>query len=339
MMSGTIRRFAIAGVVVLALGGCSFGADPAERLGAAADATRAEKTARTEMTVTVDTDDGDAQLMLQARGEVDFVAEQASMELEVPGIPGPLRTVVDGGTTYTRVPAAYVDDGAGWVRRERAGGLGLGPGLGVASDHPGRMLAAVSATADEPDRLGSDEVHGTPVDGFEVSVRGADLAETDVPSAFAELAIPVQAWLDGDGRVRKLVASVDLATLMGAVAGESGDGEPAAALEGVPATEGTVRVLFELFDFGAETDIRVPTEDELVDDPAVGQLFEGRPRSGGTTRELRVGARPATVRLAFDPSRESLRRLPERRRSNPPRESLRHPDCEGQATLEMPTAG
>lgn len=277
-MRPTAVTFGVAGLVALALVACSLSddGDPADRVSAAAEATRAAETARTEMTVVVDPEGSEAQLMVQARGEVDFVAEQASMELEVPGTPEPLRTVVDGAATYTRIPQEYVGDGAGWVRRGGpGGGLGLGPGVGVASEHPTRMLAAVSTSADEPAELGSGEIHDTDVDGFEVTVRGADLAEDDdVPPAFVDLAIPVEAWLDDENRVHELVATFDLATVMEAAAGGRGDDGPGAALDDAPATDGTLRLLFEMFDFGAETDIRVPAEADVIEAEAFEQLFE-----------------------------------------------------------------
>lgn len=280
-MSHAAVRFWLVGLVALALAACSLGDDPAERVSSADEATRAAGTARTEMFVTVDTDEREAQLVLEARGAVDFAAEQASMELQVPGVSEPLRTVVDGEITYTRLPESVSDD-AGWVRREGpGGGLGLGPGVGVASEHPTRMLTAVSAAADQAEELGSDEIHGTDVDGFDVTVRGADLAgDDDVPSAFAELAIPVQAWLDADDRVHQLVATFDLATVMEAAAGDGGGDQPGAGLGDGPVREGTLRLVFELSDFGVQTDIRVPADDEVIDAEAFEQLFDGREGSG-----------------------------------------------------------
>lgn len=277
-MSRAAPHLALLGLLSLTLAAC-FGGDPTERVAAAADATTAAGTARTEMTVVVEPADGDgAELMLQAEGEVDFAADQASMALRVPGIPEPLVTVVDGATTYTRIPEEFAEEGAGWIRRDGpGGGLGLGPGVGVASEHPTRMLAAISGASDDVTELGGGEIHDTDVDGFEVTVRGRGLARgDDVPPAFAELAIPVEAWLDADDRVHELVASFDLATVMEAARARSEDRAPGATLDDAPATEGTLRLLFELSDFGTETDIRVPADDDVIEADAVDeQLLQG----------------------------------------------------------------
>ncbi len=274
----TATRWALLGLLSLALAACS-GEDPADRVAAAADATTAAGTARTEMTVVVEPADGDgAELMLQAEGEVDFSADQASMALRVPGIPAPLVTVVDGTTTYTRIPEEFAEEGAGWIRREGpGGGLGLGPGVGVASEHPTRMLTAVSAASGDVAELGGGEIHDTDVDGFEVTVRGRDLARGgDLPPAFAELAIPVEAWLDADDRVHELVARFDLATVLEAARSPADGGAAGAALDDTPATEGTLRLLFEMSDFGADTDIRVPAADDVIDVDAFDQrLLQG----------------------------------------------------------------
>lgn len=278
LMPRPATQLALLGLLGLVLAACS-GDDPAQRVAAAADATTAAGTARTEMTVVVEPADRDgAELMLQAEGVADFSADQAAMALRVPGIPEPLVTVVDGTTSYTRIPEEFAEDGAGWIRREGpGGGLGLGPGVGVVSEHPTRMLAAVSGASDDVTELGGGEIHGTDVDGFEVTVRGHELAgDDDVPPAFAELAIPVEAWLDADDRVHELVARFDLATVMEAARAPAEDRAPGAALDDVPATEGTLRLLFELSDFGAETDIRVPASDDVIDADAFDQrLLQG----------------------------------------------------------------
>lgn len=266
-MPRTATRWALLGLLSLALAAC-FGGDPAERVAAAADATTAAGTARTKMTVVVEPADGDgAELMLQAEGAADFSADRAAMALRVPGIPEPLVTVVDGTTTYTRIPEEFAEEGAGWIRREGpGGGLGLGPGVGVASEHPTRMLAAVSAASDDVAELGGAEIHDTDVDGFEVTVRGRDLARgDDLPPAFAELAIPVEAWLDADNRVHELVARFDLATVLETAQPPPDGGAAGAALDDPPATEGTLRIMFEMSDFGTEADIQVPPADEVID--------------------------------------------------------------------------
>lgn len=276
-MPRTATRWALLGLLCLALAAC-FGGEPADRVAAAADATTAAGTARTEMTVVVEPADGDgAELMLRAEGAADFAADRAAMALRVPGIPEPLVTVVDGTTTYTRIPEEFAEEGAGWIRRDGpGGGLGLGPGVGVASEHPTRMLAAVSGASDDVAELGGAEIHDTDVDGFEVTVRGRDLARgEDLPAAFAELAIPVEAWLDADNRVHELVARFDLATVLEAARPPDDGGAAGAALDDAPATEGTLRLMFEISDFGVETDISVPAADEVIDVDTFDQLLQG----------------------------------------------------------------
>lgn len=313
-MGVSVRRTAVVGLLGLVLAGCSGGEDsardPAERLAAAASATTAAGTARTA--VTVDTllgeDGADSEVTLSAEGEVDFDARRAAAELRVPGIDEPLRTVVDGDVAYTRLPEVLGDEGAGWVRQEGYGagaGMGFTVGAGVGGEDPTRLVEALASVEGEIAELGEETVREADADGYGFTLRGAALADEGggMPQRFSELEIPAEAWLDADDRVRRLVATFDLAALTEAVGGgpdepdepgeageggEGGDGgdraepdqpgEPAgpAPLGDPMALDGTLELTVELFDFGAEVDIAVPAADDVID----AEAFEQRVRHG-----------------------------------------------------------
>jgi hypothetical protein len=125
------------------------------------------------------------------------------------------------------------------------------------------------------------------------SVQAADLPPGLRDKANALLgdaaAIPVDVFVDSDGRARRMTITMDLGDFMGSVAGASG----ATGLGDLPTITATV----DFYDFGAPVSVVAPPADQIVEMPKLGDLGNlgnlgdlggfgggsGAPNAGGAT--------------------------------------------------------
>jgi hypothetical protein len=158
---------------------------------------------------------------------------------------------------------AFGDIGDGWGHidlEELPGELSPGDMTGAAGLDAATGLDLLGDAADQRS-LGSDEIRGVPVEGYATTVTmedlmvatGGDVEDLDeeLPPGVIDddvdvmlgIEIAVEAWLDGDGLVRRLVVDVDLADLMRL--------EPGAPQD-MPSSL-RMRSTTDLFDFGDES--------------------------------------------------------------------------------------
>jgi hypothetical protein len=179
------------------------------------------------------------------------------------------------------LPPGLAELGDGWGRIDISS---LGPeavteaagltGSPTAGDP--RQVLAMLETADDVTELGEDAVDGDPVDGIGASMTMRELAEsggTDVDGlteqvtaqagdemtpeqaetvtqAMLETEVPIEAWVDDDGYVRRIVMTIDLGETI------SGLGEQAGAPE-----QFVVGTTVEFTDYGDEgIDVAPPPE-------------------------------------------------------------------------------
>ncbi len=220
---------AIAVVVVLVLD------TPGARLARAVETTLDAGSAR--VTVTGTASDvpvvGDLQLSV-AEGELDFDAEAARLEREVPfldGLPipglgeiGPVELVFVGDRAWLRAP---VDLERGWVRltdepdpAERDPAT-TGPGVA----NPLAIIGLLRAVETTPEELGDEVVDGVATTRYRVEVDldavGARLGQqsADLVAALGRFhpdgRLPVDVWIDEEDRLRRIdyEGRVDLAGL------------------------------------------------------------------------------------------------------------------------------
>lgn len=130
------------------------------------------------------------------------------------------------------------------------------------------MLDSVEGTIRE---LGSDRVRGDDVQGvgFTVSTEEIWSGRKNVPEAMTELEVPAEAWLDGQGRLRRVVMEIDLDTASEAVreqeASDSAATKPQRAVQKITgAMAGTVVVTTEFYDFGTAVTVQLPDSSEVM---------------------------------------------------------------------------
>ncbi|MGV3757920.1 MAG: hypothetical protein ACO1PW_00055 [Actinomycetota bacterium] len=180
------------------------------------------------------------------------------------GFDDPMTIVVDGTTTYMKVPMMAMFTGTdGWlsVTAEDMGlaedSLGLGFG---ASGNPAQLVESLRGVSEEIEELGSEEVRGVDTTRYRVVVdlekAAAELPE-DAREAYEQQVsglgvstLPFEVWVSDEGLVHRM--AMDFADLI--------EQAPPEEVEGFES--GTM--VLELFDHGADLDIELPDPSEVT---------------------------------------------------------------------------
>ncbi len=275
--SGSALGTASGGVSVSA--GRFGGADGAALLGRAAQDTAAAKTQKVAMDITIEGVPMVGDVTMTSIGQFDNEHGRAQLSMDMgdvfgligadAGLPddaGTIETVVDGDVVYMRSPliARLGDTDKPWLRID-AGDLDQAGALaGGAQSDPGGFLEFLRS-AGTVEELGTEDVRGVSTTHVRVELELAELI-SDADAAERERleqtleslgatgdtfeTVPAEAWVDGEGRVRKFSLTMDFA----------------AAEQTAQLGEVKVTVTTEFFDFGEPVDITIP-------DPAdVGEL-------------------------------------------------------------------
>jgi hypothetical protein len=186
---------------------------------------------------------------------------QAAGEGLPEGFDEPLRVVVDGTTTYLRLPMLDGLTGVkGWLSAtpEELEATGGSLGLSEATSDPSQLLEMLRGVADDVESVGPDEVRGVATTRYHGTV-DLDRAIDHAPAARrdqiraqlealdADLgSVPVDVWVDADGLARRMV--VDLGAVAATAMGAGG----------------TATMTMELFDYGQDVQIDVPDASETT---------------------------------------------------------------------------
>lgn len=212
-------------------------------------------------------------------GMFAFETEKGRLELDLGplGLAGASNTEVllDGNIVYLKLGAALPGLGQRpWVRIDLAT-LTDGQGDGIEAlrqlraNDPRAVINELRGATGDAEKLGTESVRGAETTRYRTTV-DLDKAAADSPASvradLAEVArqlgtseLAMEAWLDDEGRIRRLQYSIDLAEL---------DEEAPAKGTGT----GTVVATLELFDFGTEVAVVLPPEDQTTD---LAQLLGG----------------------------------------------------------------
>jgi len=268
-----MRRLAVGAVSGLLLAACGGGGTPAAvtHLRDAPKRTTDAGTSRLEILIDQMPAPGVTQPPITITGEADYRAHRGHMLIDLSklGLPGaPVDTVFDNATVYEKFPQALssaLPPGKTWVKVDvatagRSVGVNL-QGLSQAqAGDPSQTLDYLRGASDKVTRVGAEDVRGTPTTHYRAVI---DLNKAAAQSPAARDAInstikllgsstqPVDAWLDDQGRVRRLKYAVDLSK-----------SKVAASSPDVPTT---ATFTLELFDFGVPVQAPVPPADQVVD--------------------------------------------------------------------------
>lgn len=180
---------------------------------------------------------------------------------------------------YARLPQHLgMATGKPWVKVDRSVltelvGIGLGPLGSSLSAAPFDVLGYLQGVSGEVRIVGPDTVWGSETTRYTASIDLGRVAEElsgvardsaqHAASALGE-PVPADLWVDGEGRLRKLTVTVDLAKVDGAPSSRN----TASAV----GADGTATATFELYDFGTDIDVSPPPADQVSD---VGALLNG----------------------------------------------------------------
>lgn len=278
MIRNPIRKTAGAIAIAALLGGgaCSDDGgqtvealDPQAAIAAlqqAPDAAAAAGSGRMEMVIALEAE-GET---FEVTAEGVFTGDQAQLVMDLgeqlarmapgeelpPGFDEPMTIVVDGTTTYMKMPMLAAITGTdSWLSMSPED-MGLAEGMlptGGASSNPAQMLETLRGVSNDFEDLGESEVRGEAVHGYRVTI-DLDKAMAEVPEehrdAFeqqvSELpvdALPMDVYLDADGLARRI--EMDMGELMG----QSG---------------GAGHMTIDFFDYGADVAVEVPAAADVT---------------------------------------------------------------------------
>lgn len=256
----------VAAGAVLALAACSGGGPPpAERLAAAAERTVAAGSARIAVEQRFSgVGPHQSDVALTGEGVVALGERRGRLTMRVPpaaGGPGggEYEVVFDGTVAYLRMPELGAP--TPWVKVDLAaleGAEGAEQLEQVTRMDPAEALSFLRAAVEEAGTVGREDVRGTPTTRYRVTVDLSAAAAQAPPDARTFLqqqvsrlgmdTLPMDVWLDDDGRVRRQSYTIVV---------PGGAGQPAAP--------DAVSFTVDYFDFGAPVDVTPPPPEETTD--------------------------------------------------------------------------
>jgi hypothetical protein len=226
----------------------------ARRLQAASERTLAEQTGRFELEVSAEGFPPGLDGRTTARGEFDGPHRRVHVTTDVEAVPpvagalAPMEVIVDGATSYLRLPVPGPDDRA-WLRLEMPPGLPLAPAPALPVIDEAWVLETLRGLGPVTE-VGPEEVRGVPTTRYDA----AGTIDVPMPGTWVGAApesLAVSAWIDGEGLLRRLVV-----TTTGAMA---------------------TNLRLELFDLGTPVAIELPPAEQIADFADLGGLVPAWP--------------------------------------------------------------
>lgn len=238
---------------------------------------------------------GEQELTIGASGAFDGAADRARLTFDLSALaellggfgaafgakPGDLEgfddpdswqldAIQDGRVVYVRFPLLRTElpEGKEWIRADadalaaqHGAELDLGQLGSFGSTDPRSVLDALKAVSGPLETVGREEIRGTGTTHYRAALDPTEIADevvktgaTDdvlgsVRDALAQSglqSIPVDVWVDDDGLLRRM--QIDVTMAQTGFAGET-----------------SMRMTFDLFDYGAEVDVTPPPAELVVD--------------------------------------------------------------------------
>jgi hypothetical protein len=161
-------------------------------------------------------------------GVSDLRTDQAVLTVQLPAPFGQIEVQSTGQDYFVHLPPQLqgVAGGKPWVRVDRGtlqalAGSQLGvPGLGTTLDF-GSVLAWLRGVSGQVTTVGNEHINGTPTTHYRAQVdlsraaatMGADANDASALARVVGRTLPMDVWIDAQGRLRQLKVSLDLNTL------------------------------------------------------------------------------------------------------------------------------
>ncbi|MCD2192341.1 hypothetical protein LQ327_02880 [Actinomycetospora endophytica] len=176
---------------------------------------------------------------LNGSGVVDVLHQAADMTLQVPSL-GAVRVVFSGGTLDAQLPPAAagvigaISGGKSWVSVDvnRLAQSGYGAPLGAlgvgTTDNPAQQLGYLKAISDTTREVGPEQIDGVDTTHYAGAVDLDKVPGADDPSTkpavdrlkaqLGSSLLPVDVWVDGGGKLRRVGQTVTVKPQPGAAA-------------------------------------------------------------------------------------------------------------------------
>jgi hypothetical protein len=200
------------------------------------------------------------------RGRMTFDMSQILQGAEgTPSGAGEVEMIFDGTVLYMKMPflTELVADERPWIRLDleaarRAGRPDLAQLVQLGESDPTQLLELLHGAERGVDDVGTEQVRGESTTHYKMTLdlpraaaKASDEARSSVDALIARSRsddLVAEVWIDGEGRMRKMIYGVDL--------GES----DAAADE-----RNTMTVSMELYEFGIDVLVEAPPPGEVID--------------------------------------------------------------------------
>ena len=272
----------------LAATGCNAELSPGATVIQSATATREAGSARVSYVAEFDAVSASDSVPLTGEGVFDYANDRGRMVFDMSGLLGGSGTapegadevemIVDDVVVYMKMPfvTRMLPNPRPWIKLDleaaaAAGRSDLAQVTQLGQGDPTQMLELLQGVTKEVRDLGREDVRGAATTHYETVLdlnRAAEQTSDSVRQSIQHLIaragrarIPADVWIDDDGRMRKLSYAVDLPT--------SGDDASPASLE-------SMSVTLELYEFGIDVSVSVPSDDEVVDLLELSQEQQGQ---------------------------------------------------------------
>ena len=247
-MNTTFRAVVVTAAIALTAGACGGGSDatetlqPADAVRAAVSTTTHEQSSRLAMTI--HTDAGAIKVDMTADGLFDYAKKTGRMSMTVPGSGQKIEAIMTASTMFLKVPGQGSSYYA--LPMKELGGTSFG-----STADPTQSLQVLTGLSDDVTSVGTEKVRGDDTTHYRgtYDLRRSLAKLNGLPKqavqklidSGATTIVPFDAYVDAQGRLRKLVQVTDT--------------KLPSSTQDVHST-----VTMELYDFGTPVNVKIPTD-------------------------------------------------------------------------------
>ena len=267
MKRGLVALTLVLALIPLACGGGEALSPEAAVAQAATNSVEAG-TSRVSLELTM-TGIGDKPVTITGEGVQDSQQHRARFTFDLSGVGelsgggvqlGEIELLLDGFTLYMNLPFLETAGLKPWVEIDlqalaQQEGFDLGSLRGLSQTDPTQVLQYLQAASDDIEEVGEEDVRGVGTTRYRMTIDLGKVARQmpeEARAAIEELlaesgleTIPAEAWIDGDGLVRRIELAYE-------------------GMEFTPGQKGDMAVRVELYNYGVEVEVQPPPADQVM---------------------------------------------------------------------------
>src|SRR4051812_31229649 len=254
----------VAPALVLGLAGAACGDKASAQTIVRSAATKTEDAKTAHLAMTVTTNAGGTPVNVTADGSIDLPGRKGELTMDLgQALVGKVHVLMIGTSVFLQLPGALatqIPGGKQFLKVDVSQlGQQQGINLGALQQNPDAtsQLDYLRGVSDDVHEVGKETVRGASTTHYRATVdlkKAAAASNSDAKAAIEQaekvlgtVTFPIDVWIDGQGRLRKLTYSLDVSKAAGAKA------------------SGNVSLTLELFDFGVPVNVSAPPADQTAD--------------------------------------------------------------------------